>query len=101
MVHVAILEKTKYQKQQQQQQQNRYHRPECLWGVLFKMATTTIVKKTVQELKEILSRYVKQNFLRNESLHFVSRDFSGYAWSLRALDRRLEFFNGISHEKHR
>ena len=44
----------------------RYHRPECLWGVLFKMATTTIVKKTIEELKEVLSRYVKQNFPRNE-----------------------------------
>ena len=44
----------------------RYHRPECLWGVLFKMATTTIVKKTIEELKEVLSRYLKQNVPRNE-----------------------------------
>ena len=60
------------------------------------MATTTIIKKTVEELKEVLSRYVKQNFLRNELLDFVSRDFSEHAWSLRALDRRLEFFNGTT-----
>ena len=25
----------------------RCYRPECLWGILFKMATTTIVKKTI------------------------------------------------------
>ena len=60
------------------------------------MATTTIVKKTVEELKEVLSRYVKQNFLRNELLDFVSIDFSEHAWSLRALDRRLELFNGTT-----
>lgn len=74
----------------------RYHRPECLWGVLFKMATTTIVKKTIEESKEVLSRYVKQNFPGNELLDFVSRDFSEYARSLRALDRRVEFFNSIT-----
>ena len=26
---------------------NRCYRPECLWGILFKMATTAIVKKTI------------------------------------------------------
>ena len=75
---------------------DRYHRPGCLWGVLFKMATTTIVKKTIEESKEVLSRYVKQNFPGNEVLDFASRDFSEYARSLRALDRRVEFFNGIT-----
>ena len=39
---------------------------------------------------------MKQKFSRNELLDFVSRDFSEYAWSLRALDRRLEFFNGTT-----
>ena len=53
-------------------------------------------RRTVEELKEVLSRYVKQNFLRNELLDFVSRDFSEHAWSLRVLDRRLEFFNGTT-----
>ena len=53
-------------------------------------------RRSRPELKEILSRYVKHNFRRNESLHFVSRDSSEYAWSLRALERRLEFFNGIT-----
>ena len=61
------------------------------------MATTTTVKKTIEELKEVLSRYVKQNFRRNELLDFMSRDFSEDAGSLRALDRRLEFFDGITY----
>ena len=82
-------------KQKQRLWAYRYHRPEFLWGVLFKMATTTIVKKT-KELKEVLSRYVKQNFQRNELLDFGSRDCGEYAWSLRALDRGLEFFSGIT-----
>ena len=47
-------------------------------------------------VKEVSSRYVKQKFRRNELLDFVSRDFSEYVWSLRALDRRLEFFNGTT-----
>ena len=58
-----------------------FFRPACLWGVLFKMATTTIVEKTLQELKEVSSRYVKQNLCRNELLDFLSRDFIEYAWS--------------------
>ena len=95
-------QKNNNNKQQQQKKQTKkavmglsFHRPEFLWGVLFKMATTTIVKKT-KELKEVLSRYVKQNFRGNELLDFVSRDCGEYAWSLRALDRGLEFFNGIT-----
>ena len=75
---------------------HRCYRPECFQGILFKMATTAIVKKTIQGLKEVSSHYVKQKFRRNELLDFVSRDFSEYAWSLRALNRRLEFFNGTT-----
>ena len=82
-------------KQKQRLWAYRCHRPEFLWGVLFKMATRTIVKKT-KELKEVLSRYVKQNFRWNELLDFGSRDCGEYAWSLRALDRGLEFFSGIT-----
>ena len=65
MVYVAILFFSG-EKKTKKPHKYRYHRPECLWGVLFKMATTTIVKKTIEELKELLSRYVKQNFPRNE-----------------------------------
>ena len=59
-----------------------FHRPECLWGVLFKMATTTKEDDGGVERGLNLSRYVKQNSRRNELLDFVSRDFSEYAWSL-------------------
>ena len=59
------------------------------------MATTTI-EKTIEDFEEVLSRYVKQNFCRNEVLDFVWKDFIEYAWSLRALDRIPEFFNGIT-----
>ena len=90
-------EKNKHKQKNEVVTPYRCHRPECLWGVLFKMATTTtIVMWTIEELKEVLSRYVKQNFRRNERLDFVSRDFTEYAWNLRALDRRLEFFNGTT-----
>ena len=42
---------------------------------------------------------MKKNFGWNELLDFLSRDFSEYAWSLRALDRRQEFFTGITREE--
>ena len=44
----------------------------------------------------LLTRYVKENLRRNEVLDFVSRDFSDYAWSVRTLDRRLQYF-GITY----
>ena len=74
------------------------HRPECISGeivLLFKMASARIRNNDWQEdeeLKDALGRYVKQNLRRIELLDFVSRDFSEYAWSLRTLDRRLEYF---------
>ena len=49
-------------------------------------------------LKEASLKYVGQGLQRREVLDFLTRDFSLYAWSLRALDRRLRhfdiFFNG-------
>lgn len=59
------------------------------------MATARIRNNDWQEderLIEALTRYVKENLRRNEVLDFVSRDFSDYAWSLRTLDRRLQYF---------
>ena len=67
--------------------------------MLFKMATARIRNNDWQEdegLKEALTRYVRENLRRNEVLDFVSRDFSDYAWSLRTLDRRLQYF-GITY----
>jgi len=63
--------------------------------LLFKMATARIRNADWQEdeeLKDALGCYVKENLRRIEVLDFVTRDFSQYAWSLRTLDRRLEYF---------
>ena len=63
------------------------------------MATGRIRNNDWQEderLKEALTCYVRENLRRNEVLHFVSRDFSDYVWSLRTLDRRLQYF-GITY----
>ena len=49
-----------------------------------------------ERLKEALTCYVRENLRRNEVLDFVSRDFSDYAWSLRMLERRLQYF-GITY----
>ena len=63
---------------------------------VFKMATAQIQNEESQQdddLKDMLARYVKENLRRREILDFVCRDFDQYAWSLRSLDRRLEYFN--------
>ena len=63
---------------------------------VFKMATARIRNEEWQQdddLKDMLARYVKENLRRREILDFVCRDFDQYAWSLRSLDRRLEYFN--------
>ena len=52
--------------------------------------------KEDEDLQKILSQYVKENLRREEILDFLSRDFPEYAWSLRTLDRRLQYF-GISY----
>ena len=52
--------------------------------------------KEDEDLEKILSQYVKENLRREEILDFLSRDFPEYAWSLRTLDRRLQYF-GISY----
>ena len=46
-----------------------------------------------ETLKEDLEKYARSNLQRNEILDFMKRDYSEYAWSLRTLDRRLNFFN--------
>ena len=62
---------------------------------VFKMATARIQNEEWQQdddLKDMLARYVKENLRRREILDFVCRDFDQYAWSLRSLDRQLEYF---------
>ena len=59
------------------------------------MAVARIRNDTWKEdltLKEILNKYVKEGFRLEEILDFMFRDFEGCAWSLRTLDRRLQYF---------
>ena len=44
-------------------------------------------------LEKTLSQYVNEGLRREEILDFMSRDFPEYAWSLRTLDRRLQYFD--------
>ena len=44
-------------------------------------------------LKQDLEQYVRRNLRRQEILDFVSLDYPMYAWSLRSLGRRLQFFD--------
>ena len=63
---------------------------------VFKMATAQIQNEESQQdddLKDMLARYLKEHLRCREILDFVCRDFGQYAWSLRSLDRRLEYFN--------
>ena len=43
-------------------------------------------------MRSDLQKYVRQNLQRNEILDFVKLDYPMYAWSLRILGRRLQFF---------
>ena len=63
---------------------------------VFKMATAQIQNEESQQdddLKDMLARYLKEHLRCREILDFVCRDFGQYAWSLRSLDRRLEYFS--------
>ena len=44
------------------------------------------------DLKESLTKHIKEGLRREEVLDFLRRDFADYAWSLRTLDRRLRYF---------
>ena len=43
-------------------------------------------------LREDLAKYVRQNLQRKEILDFVKLKYPMYAWSLRTLARRLQYF---------
>ena len=44
-------------------------------------------------LKEDLSVYVQQNLRQKEILDLIEQKYPMYAWSLRTLSRRLNYFN--------
>ena len=46
-----------------------------------------------EALRSDLQKYVSQNLQRNEILDFVKLYYPMYAWSLRSLGRRLQFFD--------
>ena len=46
-----------------------------------------------EALRIDLEKYVRQNLRRYEILDFVTLQYPMYAWSLRSLARRLQFFN--------
>ena len=75
----------------------RSHRPECILAHLFSRWRLHAFETTNGSRTSIFKRYVisvrKKNLRRKEILDFVSEDFNLYAWSLRSLDRRLEYFN--------
>lgn len=48
--------------------------------------------KEDENLKDELQQYVRGNLKREEILDFMKRDYGEYAWSLRTLDRRLNYF---------
>ncbi|XP_028412603.1 uncharacterized protein LOC114535505 [Dendronephthya gigantea] len=49
--------------------------------------------KEDENLEKTLKQYVKEGLRREEILDFLLRDFPEYAWSLRTLDRRLQYFD--------
>jgi hypothetical protein len=46
-----------------------------------------------------MTKYIMQGLEQEEILHFLKRDFSQYAWSIRTLDRRLRHFEIYYHNK--
>ena len=49
--------------------------------------------RNADALKQDLEQYVRRNLRRQEILDFVSLDYPMYAWNLRSLGRRLQFFD--------
>ncbi len=56
----------------------------------FNMATA--MWKNYTKLKNDLIKYVQQRLWRTEILDFMTRDYPCYKWSLRSLDRKLDYF---------
>ena len=56
------------------------------------MATLKSNWKENNGLKEDLQLLVEQQMQQNEIVDFMKRDYGCYAWSMRTLERRLNFF---------
>ncbi len=55
--------------------------------------------KENNKLREDLKQYIAQGLHRQEILDFLERDYQQYAWSLRSLDRRCDYFGIKRHDK--
>lgn len=73
------------------------HRPRCLNGSFTsKMAAARIWNDSWKEdlnFREKLKDYVTEGLCCKEILDFMLRDFNCYTWSIRTLDRRLQYFD--------
>ena len=49
--------------------------------------------KNDEELKQDLEKFVQQNLRRKEILDFMMSKYPMYAWSIRSLTRRLQYFD--------
>ena len=45
-----------------------------------------------EEMRQDLEKYVRQNLRREEILDFMIAHYPMYAWSIRSLSRRLQYF---------
>ena len=50
-------------------------------------------------LKDAITEYIKRGLERTEILSYMNRDFAQYAWSIRSLDRRINYFEIKRHER--
>ncbi len=57
------------------------------------MAAANVKWKDNEQLSADLKKYVEQRLQRNEILDYMQRDYDFYFWSIRTLDRRLNYFN--------
>ena len=73
------------------------HRPRCLAGSFTsKMAAARIWNDSWKEdlnLRQKLKDYVTEGLRRKEILDFMLRDYDCHTWSIRTLDRHLQYCN--------
>ena len=74
-----------------------YHRPRCLAGSFTsKMAAARIWNDSWKEdlnLRQKLKDYVTEGLRRKEILNFMLGDYDCHSWSIRTLDKRVQYFN--------
>ena len=56
--------------------------------------------KDDMDLKNDLAKFVRQNLRRLEIPDFMRKDYPMYAWSLRSLARRMQYFGIRQYKMH-